>query len=69
MAKEYKNETDEVTANLVGVPSLNIPCGFIGHLPVGMQIIGPDFSEKLLYQVGYAYEQETKWYERKPSLA
>ncbi|OGD92955.1 glutaminyl-tRNA synthase (glutamine-hydrolyzing) subunit A [Candidatus Curtissbacteria bacterium RIFCSPHIGHO2_01_FULL_41_44] len=65
----YLSDIYTVTANLVGVPSLNIPCGFIGHLPVGMQIIGPDFSEKLLYQVGYAYEQETKWYERKPSLA
>src|SRR3990167_8818600 len=64
----YLADIFTVTANLAGVPSLAVPCGFIGDLPVGMQIIGPDFSEKLLYQVGYAYEQETKWYERKPNL-
>ena len=64
----YLADIFTVTANLAGVPSLAIPCGFIDGLPVGMQIVGPDFSEKLLYQVGYAYEQETKWYRRRPSI-
>lgn len=54
--------------NLAGIPSLAVPAGFVDDLPVGMQIIGPDFSEKILYQLGYAYEQETKWYETKPEL-
>lgn len=65
----YLADIFTVNVNLAGVPSLAIPCGFIDQLPIGMQIIGPDFSEKLLYQVGYAYEQETKWYQRKPRLA
>jgi len=64
----YLSDIFVVSQNLAGVPSLNVPCGFIDNLPVGMQIVGPHFSEKLLYQVGYAYEQETKWYERKPEL-
>lgn len=64
----YLSDIFLVTQNLAGVPSLNVPCGFIKALPVGMQIVGPQFSEKLLYQVGYAYEQETKWYEQKPEL-
>ena len=64
----YLADIFTVTANLAGVPSLAVPCGFIDDLPVGMQIIGPDFSEKLLYQVGYAYEQETKWYGIKPKI-
>lgn len=64
----YLSDIFVVTQNLAGVPSLNIPCGFIQNLPIGMQIVGPHFSEKLLYQVGYAYEQETKWYEQKPEL-
>ena len=64
----YLSDIFVVTQNLAGVPSLNIPCGFIDNLPVGMQIVGPHFSEKLLYQVGYAYEQETKWYEKKPRI-
>ena len=64
----YLDDIFTVNANLAGIPSLALPCGFIDDLPVGIQIIGPDFSEKLLYQVGYAYEQETKWYERTPKL-
>lgn len=64
----YLADIFTVTANLAGVPSLAIPCGFIDGLPVGMQIIGSDFSESILYQVGYAYEQETKWCRIKPKI-
>ena len=64
----YLSDIYTTTANLAGIPGLAIPCGFIEGLPVGMQVIGPDFSEKCLYQVGYAYEQETKWYEKRPNL-
>jgi aspartyl-tRNA(Asn)/glutamyl-tRNA(Gln) amidotransferase subunit A len=54
--------------NLAGIPSLNIPCGFENDLPIGMQIMGPQLSEKLLFQVGYAYEQATDWHKRRPDL-
>lgn len=54
--------------NIAGVPSLNVPCGFIDNLPVGMQIIGKHFNENLLYQVGYAYEQVTNWHTKRPNL-
>lgn len=54
--------------NIAGVPSLNVPCGFIEGLPVGMQIIGPHFKEELLYKVGYKFEQETEFYKMKPKL-
>ena len=64
----YLADIFTVCPSLAGVPSLNLPCGFINNLPVGMQIVGPDFSEKLLYQVGYAYEAETKWYQKRPNL-
>jgi len=64
----YLADIFTVTANLAGVPSLAVPCGFIDGLPVGMQIVGPDFSESILYRVGYAYEQGTKWYEHKPEI-
>lgn len=64
----YLSDIFVVSQNLAGVPSLNVPCGFIDGLPVGMQIVGPHFSEKLLYQLGHAYEQETRWYERRPKL-
>lgn len=64
----YLSDVYTTSMNLAGVPSLDIPCGFIGNLPVGMQIVGPDFSEKLLYQTAFAYEQETKFYQVKPEI-
>ena len=54
--------------NLAGIPSLNLPCGFINNLPIGMQIIGPQFSEDQLYQLGYFYQQLTDWHQRRPKI-
>lgn len=64
----YLSDVFMCPINIAGIPSLNVPCGFVGELPVGMQIIGPQFSEELLYQVGYMYEQNTQWYKRRPKL-
>ncbi|WP_153722050.1 amidase [Sporosarcina cascadiensis] len=44
-------------SNLTGLPALSVPGGLKGNLPVGVQIIGPAFSEALLLDVGYAIEQ------------
>jgi aspartyl-tRNA(Asn)/glutamyl-tRNA(Gln) amidotransferase subunit A len=45
--------------NLIGFPSLSVPCGFSSSgLPVGMQLIGKPLDEATLYRFGYAYEQE-----------
>lgn len=43
--------------NLTGHPALSLPCGVRNDLPVGMMLVGRDFSEKVLYQIAYAYEQ------------
>lgn len=66
--KMYLSDILLCPINIAGVPSLNIPCGFVDNLPVGMQIIGPQFSEQLLFQIGHAYEKETQWYKQKPKL-
>ncbi|MBP1930917.1 amidase [Ammoniphilus resinae] len=45
--------------NLLGLPSLSIPCGFSSTgLPIGMQLIGRAFDEANVYRFGYAFEQE-----------
>ncbi|GAB3790761.1 amidase [Virgibacillus kimchii] len=44
-------------ANLSGIPALSVPCGFNGQLPVGLQIMGPNFSEGKILNTGYAVEQ------------
>lgn len=64
----YLSDIFTVTANIAGIPGLAIPVGFVNDLPVGMQLLGPHFSEKLLFRVGHQYESETKWHERKPKL-
>ena len=65
----YLSDILTVTANLAGVPALALPCGFTkDNLPIGMQIIGPQFSEDLLLRVGYAYEQETEWHKMRPEI-
>lgn len=66
--KMYFSDIFTVTANLAGIPGLSVPSGFIDELPVGIQILGPQFSEELLLRIGYAHEQETQWYKRKPKL-
>jgi len=52
----YLSDIYTVTANLAGIPGLSVPIGFIDDLPVGMQILGPQFSEGKLFQVGKAWE-------------
>jgi aspartyl-tRNA(Asn)/glutamyl-tRNA(Gln) amidotransferase subunit A len=58
-----------VSQNLVGVPSLSLPCGFTKDgLPIGMQIVGQMFSEDQLLALGYLYQSKTSWHKRKPAL-
>lgn len=66
--KMYLSDIFTVHGNLVGVPGLVVPAGFIDGLPVGMQLLGPHFSEELLYQVGNAFEQENPYWKQKPTL-
>jgi len=55
--------------NLVGIPSLSIPCGFsAAGLPIGLQIAGKPFDEKAVLRVGHAYEANTPWKDRHPRL-
>ena len=42
---------------MAGLPGLNVPCGTSGGLPVGLQLIGPQFAENALFRVGHALEQ------------
>ena len=42
---------------MAGLPGLSIPCGLSEGLPVGLQIVGPQFSENRLLQIGHALER------------
>jgi amidase len=49
---------------LSGYPNINVPMGFIADVPVGLSIFGRAWSEPVLIEIAYAYEQGTK--HRKP---
>lgn len=58
----YLNDIYTIGANLAGLPALSIPCGSVGGLPVGLQIIGPHFAEAKLLNVAHGYQNETLWH-------
>jgi len=62
----YLNDIYTIGANLAGLPAMSIPCGFAQGLPVGLQIVGPHFSEAKLLNVAHVYQRETDWHTRVP---
>jgi len=53
----YLADIFTVTADLVGVPGISIPCGQSREgLPIGMQIMARHFDEPALFRLGHAYE-------------
>jgi aspartyl-tRNA(Asn)/glutamyl-tRNA(Gln) amidotransferase subunit A len=65
----YLADVFTIPINCAGVPAISVPCGFTSSkLPVGMQIIGPQFSEDLLLKTAYAYEQATEWHKMKAGI-
>ncbi len=64
-----------IPGSLAGTPGLSIPCGFSSpplvegqgevNLPVGLQIIGPQWGEQKVFNVGYAYQTATDFHKKK----
>jgi aspartyl-tRNA(Asn)/glutamyl-tRNA(Gln) amidotransferase subunit A len=53
----YASDLLTIPSCLAGLPGLNVPCGLSAGLPVGLQLIGPQFGENRLFRVGHALEQ------------
>ncbi len=53
----YLSDIYTVSANLAGHPGLSVPVGSVDNLPVGVQLMGPRFTEDLLFTVGAAIEK------------
>ncbi len=65
--KMYLGDIYTVSVNLAGLPGLVVPCGFDREgLPVGLQLIGPAFSEEKLLNIGYSYQMETDFHKKRP---
>ena len=63
----YLTDIYTITANLAGVPGIALPAGFANGLPLGMQLLGPYFSEARLLNIAHQYQQVTDWHQRAPA--
>jgi len=68
----YLMDIYTVSANIVGIPGISVPCGFVQKdgkdLPVGLQILGKHFDEETILQVAHNYEKNTNWTANKPII-
>jgi aspartyl-tRNA(Asn)/glutamyl-tRNA(Gln) amidotransferase subunit A len=62
----YLSDIYTIAVNLAGLPGMSIPAGFVGGLPVGLQLIGNYFAEARLLNVAHQYQQATDWHRRTP---
>ncbi len=63
----YLSDIYTIAVNLAGLPGMSVPCGFVGGLPVGLQLIGNYFGEAQLLNVAHRYQQATDWHQRRPA--
>ncbi len=65
----YLSDIYTITANLAGIPGLSIPCGLTkSGLPIGLQLLGPAFSEETLLRTARVFEKATDWHTKRPEL-
>ena len=62
----YLNDIYTIPANLAGLPGISMPCGDVGGLPVGLQLVGNYFDEMRLLNVAHQYQTATDWHTRIP---
>jgi aspartyl-tRNA(Asn)/glutamyl-tRNA(Gln) amidotransferase subunit A len=53
----YLNDLLTIPSCMAGLPGLSIPCGLSEGLPVGLQLVGPQFAENTLFRAAHALEQ------------
>src|SRR6267378_8249760 len=53
----YLNDLLTIPSCMAGLPGMSIPAGLSEGLPVGLQLIGPQFSENTLFRAGHALER------------
>ncbi len=52
--------------NLAGLPGISLPCGTSDGLPVGLQILGPQWGENVMFRAARAFEERS---DIKPEVA
>ena len=65
----YLNDIYTVSGNLAGIPGMSIPCGFTkSNLPIGLQLLSPDFNEERMFRIARMYEKQTDWHTRRAMM-
>ena len=64
----YLNDMFTIPSSLAGIPAISVPCGFANNLPVGLQLITPQWEEVRLLSTAHTYQINTDWHTKKPSL-
>jgi aspartyl-tRNA(Asn)/glutamyl-tRNA(Gln) amidotransferase subunit A len=67
----YLSDVFTVTCNIAGIPGISLPCGFTSGekpLPIGLQLLGPTFSEPKLLRAARMYERATEWHRMRPAV-
>lgn len=65
----YLGDIYTVSVNIAGLPGLVVPCGFDSNgLPIGLQLIGKAFDESTLLKVGFTFEQNTDYNNKKARI-
>ena len=64
----YLNDVFTLPVNIAGLPGISVPAGFVGGLPVGLQVIGKPFDEATVLRVAEAVERSAGWHLEHPAL-
>ena len=68
--KMYLEDVFTLPPSLAGIPGISVPCGFDeNRLPVGLQLLGPAFSEDRILRAAQTYQTTTQWHAAAPTLA
>jgi aspartyl-tRNA(Asn)/glutamyl-tRNA(Gln) amidotransferase subunit A len=68
----YLCDVFTVTCNIAGIGGISLPCGFTSGpkpLPIGLQLLGPNFGEEKLLRIARMYEMATDWHKKRPQLS
>ncbi len=65
----YLADLYTIPVNLAGLPGMSVPAGLHNGRPVGLQLVGPYFSEAKLLNVAHRFQQATDWHRQSPELA
>ncbi len=53
----YLADIMTVAVNLVGIPAISVPAGFVDNLPVGLQLMAPQHKDKDLLNIAAAFQE------------